>query len=358
MVLRYWWLLLVWIPLISAGIVYLRRKQKSKLKETMGVKAAHTGRIHQLPVYQTLAKRYNILVHVLVGILVVALVSSVTLTMRPSQQTLVKPAEKNRDIMLCLDVSSSMYLADVKLIEAFEELSRRFKGQRIGLDVFNQVGSQIFPVTDDYDLIREQLALVKKALLINEKSSSSNYKLSSEDLDSLAILGGVYTKSSEHPSSNAGIGLAGCVQHLGDNPTGRSQSVIFATDNELSGNEKKVVISTTQAAVIAKKKGIRVYALDPGADQKGNSSLGANQGNDYTGEHAALKTAALSTGGSYYLLNSIDVVPDIVHKISAQEVKLFTGDSQYALADTPEVGYVFATILTTLAFFLSWRLKL
>lgn len=322
------------------------------------MKAAHARRIEHLPEYQALARRYHLWLKVLTGTLFVALLCGVVLSMRPSRQSLVTPAEKNRDIMLCLDVSGSMSSVDVKLVETFEQLVRRFEGQRVGLDVFNQVGSQVFPVTDDYDMIYEQLGVVKKALQVAEKQADYKYKASKEDYAAVALLEGSRTKSSSHPASNVGLGLAGCIQHLGANPTARSQSVILATDNELSGYPEEAVISTAQAMVMAKKQSIRVYALDPGVFSMSTEKSDPATLDNFRGEHATLKTTALSTGGGYYRLDSADIVPEVVQKISAQEAKLFTGDSQYALSDAPQVGYVMVIILITATAVLAWRLKL
>lgn len=287
--------------------------------------------------------------------------SSLLLGSRLATQSLVTPSEKNRDIMLCLDVSPSMTSVDVKLVETFEKLARDFQGQRIGLDIFNINGSQVFPLTDDYDLIQERLAYAKK-ILSREKSKMNDDELT-EYYDFLRGSGGSGMKladvsNDEFPASNAGLGLAGCVRHLGDNPSGRSQSVLLATDNELSGEREKVIITTPQAMVLAKQKGIRVYAIDPGVYSETASVTHSGDADNLYGEHAALKNYAILTAGEYYRLSSVDIVPDVIARISKQEAKLFVGDMQLAVADAPLPGFIALTTSIAGILFVLWRLRL
>jgi Ca-activated chloride channel family protein len=247
-----------------------------------------------------------------------------------------------------------MKSVDTAIVDVYSRLVNNFDGQRIGLDAYNYNNSQVFPLTDDYTLVREQLASVKKSLNYDLYSSST------EGLDAAtAFYAGTGYSSDATMSSNVGLGLTGCIQHLGENKSGRSQSIILATDNEIGGVLSSDDISTTQAMLLAKRQGIRVYSLDPGVSDGGlYSSPRADIADNSRGEHATLKTYSLMTGGGYYRLTSTDVTADIIAKISSQEAKLYTGSSQYATTDTPFVWFIVLCLGFIGLIAMSWRLKL
>ena len=76
---------------------------------------------------------------------------------------MIEPESRNRDIMLCLDVSGSMYEADSEILRVYAELSKGFKGERIGLVLFDSSPVVVFPLTDDYDFVTKQLESAAEA---------------------------------------------------------------------------------------------------------------------------------------------------------------------------------------------------
>lgn len=352
--LMYWWMVILWI-LLAVAVYWLYRKKRIPAIAKKSVKVAHSARITGLPEYKKAQKVYRRYVMVLLILFCIALGSSMILSSRPVSQNLVSPAQRNRDIMLCLDVSGSMTEVDAKILDVYERLARDFKGQRIGLDIYNVNVFQVFPLTDDYDLVLEQLAHAKKVMSYDRDTANDTELGEYYDFLSGTGSGGMGTNSmssSDFPSSNTGLGLAGCVQHLGENTLNRSQSVILATDNEISGDIEKSIITTPQAMNLAKKKGIRVYSIDPGMAE------GSYMTDTFRGEHAELKTYSLLTSGGYYKLSSGEIVPDVIQKISDQEAKLFVGDSQLASTDTPIWGFIVLATSVLGITAISWRLKL
>ena len=344
---------LLWVLMLVVSGVVVRRLMRRARPQTKAVRAAHLRRIETLPEYQKLTKQYQRWLWVLAICLALAMTAGAVLSARPASQTLVTPAEKNRDIMLCLDVSGSMREQDLRLIETFELLAKEFDGQRIGLDVFNGVGAQVFPVTDDYELVRDRLAFVKNTLLAQRDGTPE--KAGSE---SAGLLYSVLPGDDDAPSSNVGLGLAGCIQHMGETEVQRSRSIILATDNELGGERESAVISTSQAMAMAASNEIRVYTIDPGVYDELRETHDPDSEDNYKGEHALLRASSVATGGSYYRADSLDVVPDIINRISAQEETLFTGDAQLALTDATQIGYIALVILVIGIQIVLWRLKL
>ena len=99
---------------------------------------------------------------VILGLHALLLVMMIILAGRPSSVAVVSPEVKNRDIVLCLDVSRSMYEYDVEIIKTYRTLARKFDGERLGLVLFDRSPAVIFPLTDDASLIDSKLALLKR----------------------------------------------------------------------------------------------------------------------------------------------------------------------------------------------------
>src|SRR5690606_15703243 len=198
----------------------------------------------------------------------------------------------SRDIMLCLDVSGSMSDVDVEVLGVFEELLKGFQGERIGLTIFNSSPVQVFPLTDDYPFIAQQLKNIR---------SSFDYRDQTPE-HWVGTLNGP-------GASLIGDGLAACTMRFDHADDERSRSVILATDNELAGAS---ILTLEEAAQYAKSKKVRVFALNP------------VQGKD-AAVSAQLAEAAELTGGRSYALRDTTTVSDIIAEIQKQEATALKG---------------------------------
>ncbi len=339
--------LAVW-AVVAVAAYFVVRKYGGKLRTLAArtqsghrLAAAHGERFSTLPGYQALAARYRMLLRVAYGGAALLVLCSVLLSLRPSSQDIVSPAEKNRDIMLCLDISGSMRKVDQKVFEKFYQLADTFGGQRVGLTVFDSSASTTVPLSNDYNALKTELQLGKVGFsvdnLISADPDSDAYKALTHFLAGTHAIDG---------ASLVGTSLATCVDRLGANETKRAQSIILATDNEVAGTE---IITTPQAMALAKQKGIRVYALDPGKD----SAYVTGEG-----EHAQLKSTAVSTGGGYYALSDPSAVSSVIDSISKQEATLFAGKSQIARTDKPAVFVVAAVLGLAALAVVAWRVRI
>jgi hypothetical protein len=227
--------------------------------------------------------------------------------------------------MLCLDVSGSMSDVDVEVLGVFEELLKGFEGERIGLTIFNSSPVQVFPLTDDYPFVKEQL-----------KSIRTSFDYTSEVPEHwVGTLNGP-------GASLIGDGLAACTMRFDHLEDDRSRSVIHATDNELSGAS---ILTVTEAAQYAKSKDVRVFALNP------------VQGKD-AAVSAELSDAAQLTGGQSYALRDTTSVADIITEIQKQDAAALKGQAQVVLVDSPNL--VIALMLVAILGFLLllWRVRL
>lgn len=344
MAIIFWWLLPIWAVVI-AGLVwfYFRRQKKHSQTKRAEVPIAHSGRITQLAAYKTAYTRYRNGLLGLLGLAVLGGLTAILLSARPATQDLVAPQQKNRDIMLCLDVSGSMSEVNEGIFSTFTKLVDNFDGQRIGLTTFNSNAVTIFPLTDDYVMIDEYMQKGTQAFKLAAENRAGSY--TDEEYDTITLFRDGTTGESERGSSIIGDGLASCVNRMGENQAARPQSIILATDNELGGTS---IFSFTEAAVYAKSKNIRVYTLDPGASDSFDSTATA---------HAELKQATELTGGQYSRTTDTSI-QRIVDDISKQEAKLYSSSYELVQRDTPAIPIVIAFIVLAGLFIIVWRLRL
>jgi Ca-activated chloride channel family protein len=240
--------------------------------------------------------------------------------------------------MLCLDTSGSMSSADAAVVQVFAELAREFDGERVGLTVFDSSAVQVFPLTDDYGYVEEQLTLAKHAF---DGSSGS-----------AGFLDGTWNGRG---SSLIGDGLASCVNGFPDTgkaETGeadagqrRSRSIVLATDNYLSGDP---IFTLEEAAALAKEHEVPVYALNPG-----DFDYGPGPGQP----GARLRTAAEASGGAYYRLDSPEAAAGIVRSVQETEATAMKGAPQTVVSDRPELPLTLALLSGLVLAGASWRLR-
>ncbi|WP_341946869.1 VWA domain-containing protein [Microbacterium sp. LWH11-1.2] len=328
MALANFWMIIVALAvvLVALGIglaLGLRRAGRGEAGERARV--ARAERLRALPSFRQALSRRAL---ALSGILVLGTVATVAagvVAARPMSSQTIQPVNTSRDIMLCLDVSGSMTEVDVEVLSVFEELLEDFEGERIGLTIFNSSPVQIFPLTDDYDFIREHLASIKESF--DYVDQIPEHWVGTLNGDGASLIGD---------------GLAACTMGFDRPDDERSRSVIFATDNEINGAS---IVTLEEAAGYAKAKGVRVFALNPvqGKDAEVSAELAA---------------AAETTGGAAYGLRDTTTVSDIVTEVQEQEATELRGEAQVVWTDSPNLWIVVLSI-TLLSFaVVLWRVRL
>ena len=322
MELSYWWILPMAAAAVTVTAWLYRRRRPQKTKPI-----AHGGRLTELPEYQRALRRHRTRLALAVVLGAVFLAATATAAARPIQRTTEQPEVRNRDIVLCLDVSGSMTSTDAAIAAVFEDLAKEFDGERIGMVIFDSSSVQLFPLTDDYQFAAEQLTQAKEAL----------------DSGTGSFFDGTWNGEG---SSLIGDGLASCIQSFPDTDAGeRSRSVVLATDNFLSGEP---IFTLDEAAALAVGKNVKVYALNPG-----DMDYGEQPGQP----GAQLRAAAERTGGSYFTLDSPTAVPGIVQKVQETEATSYLAAPQAVVADTPAWPLGIALLAGSGMLLLGWRLE-
>jgi Ca-activated chloride channel family protein len=336
MELMFWWL----IPaaLVIAALAGWRAFRPDRQANVRRRPVANADRLTALPEYQAALRRHRRWLAVAALAAVTLVVSAVAAAARPVELTTIQPEQRNRDIMLCLDTSGSMSSADAAVVKVFAELAKEFDGERIGLTVFDSSAVQVFPLTDDYAYVQEQLTLAKDAFDGNPGSAG--------------FLDGTWNGRG---SSLIGDGLASCVNGFPDMRAAeaggedadqrRSRSIVLATDNYLSGDP---IFTLKQAAALAKEREVPVYALNPG-----DFDYGPGPGQP----GATLRAVAESSGGAYYRLDSPEAVADIVRSVQETEATAIKGAPQAVVSDRPELPLTLALLSGLVLAGASWRLR-
>jgi Ca-activated chloride channel family protein len=325
MELSYWWLL----PLAATAVAlsaWLYRRRRSPSTRPI----AHGARLTDLPEYQHALRRHKLRLACAVVLGAVFLAATATAAARPVMRTTEEPEIRNRDIVLCLDVSGSMTSTDAAIAAVFEDLAKEFDGERIGMVIFDSSSVQLFPLTDDYDYAAEQLAEAREAL----------------DSGAGSFFDGTWNGAG---SSLIGDGLASCVQSFPDETAAsgpqRSRSVVLATDNFLSGEP---IFSLEEAATLAAAKNVKVYALNPSDMDYGNQP----------GEPGSQLTAAAErTGGAYFTVDSSEAVQGIVGKVQESEATSYRAAPRAVVTDAPDWPLGIALVAGTGMLVLGWRLE-
>ena len=129
--IMYKWVIVLGILLI-AGISFLLLKynQKRMNEFSGGLRAANTQRIRSSELYTELFKQYRIVRTILIAGLILCMLTSVVLISRPYKTKDVVNGVKKRDIILCLDVSYSLYDLNSELTEYLKGVVKGLEGDR------------------------------------------------------------------------------------------------------------------------------------------------------------------------------------------------------------------------------------
>ncbi|MDZ4092683.1 MAG: VWA domain-containing protein [Arthrobacter sp.] len=332
MELMFWWILPAAAMAVPAVWLLGRRRHRARASRRRPV--AHSDRLTALPEYQAALRKHRNRLRLLAAAGTVLMVAAVVAAARPAERSTVQPDQHKRDIILCLDASGSMNSADAAVVDVFGRLAQEFDGERIGLTVFDSSAVQVFPLTDDYDYVQDQLQQAKSAF---------------DGAGSGSFLDGTWNGEG---SSLIGDGLASCLQGFpaareGEEAGRRARSVILATDNFLSGTP---LVTLSEAGAVAKDRDVRVFALNPG-----DYDFGPDAGAEQPG--ARLRSVAEGSGGAYYALDSPDAVPGIVTGIEATQAAAFRGAPRAVVSDRAEVPLAVALLAGLVLAGASWRLR-
>ena len=349
---------ILWVGLavvvIMVPLAFLIRKKRSEF--TGGIKAANTEKLKNSPVYKKLQLRYNILRALVVTGLVGSIVSSLVLASRIYKTDNAVTGVKKRDIIMCLDVSYSLYDLNSEITEYWKGVVKGLEGDRIGINIFNTSTVTYVPLTDDYDYVWEKLdelgkyfAMQKEYEELAEKKNSElteEEKQKKKDLraDLTYFDAGTVYQNGMRGSSLIGEGLGTALYsfpYLGESD--RTRVIIMCTDNELNAYDKEVMNLKEASDACAKSK-VTVYGIFPGKEQFYKPEYF-----DYEGLSAEFRSAVENTGGKFYTRTADMPVSEITNDIKKQEAMLVKMVVASQTVDLPEVPFILLFLCLVLA---------
>jgi Ca-activated chloride channel family protein len=253
------------------------------------------------------------------GCLVVALA-------RPqSGREIVDVSADGVDIMLLLDVSSSMQARDLgsaNRLEVAREVVARFiegrRSDRIGMVVFAAESFTQCPLTLDYDVLLQFLG---------------DIRIAEQSWDGTAI--GMAMINATNRLRETGRGAT-------NHGAGGSRVAILLTDGVNNAGE----IDPQTAADVAAAVRVRFYTIGIGAEQRGQRRRG---GVDFDEE--ALRQIAEATGGKYYHANSSEKLAEIYDEIGRLETTEVTSRIHLQYSER-YAGFLWPGLLLLLAEFI------
>lgn len=322
MALRYPVLVIVIVIALVCYFVFSKKKSDSYGK---GSKIANTDYLKKTPYFSKKMKEYQLYKNAIFITFAFIILSSTILVSRLARVDTANINQYNRDIFICMDVSTSVDELNVELLENFKDKLNKFDGERIGVSIFNTSSVVLVPLTEDYTYVKDVLDTIQKAI----KATNANYgQYQGDDYFYLLdyIRSGTLEDNVIRGSSLIGDGLASCVYSFSDANPNRTKIIIFSTDNDLEG---KPLVTMSQAAKIGKEKNVKVFGI------------GTKKMSDE--DRAEFKSTVEYTGGKYYE-HSTDTVNNIISDIESTSKSLLNNQSEKKKIDIPAIPFVILVI--------------
>ena len=248
-------------------------------------------------------RMYRVLRVVATGSFIATIAISFLLLARPYTTLKENEEQYKRDIILCMDVSSSVDELNASLVEELKDTVKQLKGERFGIVIFNTSGVMLCPLTDDYEYVLTVLDDIHSSLTVDSSADEMEWMYNMH-----YIIDGTDVGDEERGSSLIGDGLATAACDFPDISEVRTRIVILSTDNQLDGTP---IFSLDEAADLCSKKKITVYGI------------GTNLMADTDME--SMKSTVEKTGGKFYLEEESGTVGSIVDSISKEAKSLVKG---------------------------------
>lgn len=234
--LQPWWGAVVLVVGVLVAALAWRGRRTTSVSQ---VQAAGVARLRALPGFAALVRAEQRARTVEVTSLGVALLGVALLVSRWVGIDDDSSEMRNRDVVLCMDVSGSMQPVVEDVLATWTQLTATFDGERVALVMFDGNAVTAFPLTDDYAYVGEALTRARG-------------QVADADLPGVrAVRAG---------SSLVGDGAASCVQHFDRADEERSRTLVLATDNLVSGDQ---IYTLDQAVDLAVARGVMVHGIVP-----------------------------------------------------------------------------------------------
>lgn len=287
--LKWLWLGVALVVVVVAVVATATWLPARNRRSPDAVFLAHAQRLRRVPRYAALLRQQQVSTALRCAAVLFLLAGTILLVSRPVSEETKERTVSNRDIMLCLDVSGSMVEYDEAIAREFARIAEGLEGERIGLTIWNEVGVTVFPLTDDYGFIVDELDRAADAF---------------SDYDYTYVSGTVLGRS----ASQIGDGLASCVDRFDRPDEERGRAIVLASDNDPQG---KGVFTLDEAAEYAAGEDVVVYGF-------GTPNMALRDGAE-----PKFRTAVEATGGRLEIMGdgSIGAIVDGIQHLETQRME-------------------------------------
>lgn len=279
----YLWGLLILVPYV-AWYIWKRGRLHASVALSTTIPFAKTG-----------FSMRAFMLHAMFGVRLLVIACLIVMLARPqTRDRWSTTATEGTDIVIALDISSSMLARDFKpdRFEAAKQVASKFVAGResdnIGVVIFAGESFTAVPMTTDRAMLINYINDIKMGML----------------QDNTAI----------------GDGLATSINRIKDGKA-KSKSIILLTD----GSNNTGVVAPKTAAEIARKYGIKVYTIGIGRNGMAPFPAENEFGRiEYVNmpvviDEETLKTIATTTGGKYFRATDNNVLSSIFEEIDSLE---------------------------------------
>lgn len=263
---------------------------------------------------------------------VLVVVSAFLLMAKPYTSRRMQDEKYCRDIILCIDISTSVDYLNENLLDKLKKTVDELQGERFGIVIFNTSPVLLTPLTDDYEYVKDQLDLIAQCLKSRNEVNLDDAFSSGYDwiYYQAYISSGTLIGNEQRGSSLIGDGLAAAAIDFSDADKERTKVVIFSTDNDIQGTPEATL---DEAADICVSNNVTVYGVGTKEMTPENKE--------------SMKNAVEKTGGKFYLeeeSGSFGEIVSSIEKLSKNLVKVRMVD-----VETPELLYPFVLMLVLFA---------
>ncbi|KQY63841.1 MULTISPECIES: VWA domain-containing protein [unclassified Nocardioides] len=306
MELKWTWLAITLMVIVLVWLVVWLFPTPFRRTPRNAVLVAHAARLRRIPRFRVLARRREFEMLARVVAVLFLLGGTILLSSRLTSTDSHQPDVSNRDIMLCLDVSGSMTEYDEELAREFAKISEGLDGERIGLTIWHNASVTVFPLTDDYDFVLEQL-------------ETAADKFASYDYD--------YVAGTLVGNGNSGSlisdGLVSCVDRFDRPDEERGRAIVLASDNDPQG---KPIFTLPEASDYAAEHDVVVYGL------------GTREMSVLPGAVEGFTSAVENTGGTFSVMGSDGSTNSIAEGINELEAARSKEPARVTVIDEPALG--------------------
>ncbi|ROR96508.1 Ca-activated chloride channel family protein [Salana multivorans] len=336
------WTIVIAVVLLAVAVVlgYATRRGPRTPSDVRWV--ANSSYLTELPSFRARMVQYRAGLAALVLVALTGGVAAGVLLARPVDRSTENSELATRDIVLCLDVSGSMIGYDVEIVDRFLQLVDSFDGERIALAIWNQTTRTVFPLTDDYTLVKEELTAARDALDF-DVDSLDNGSYDPGKLDRLLKFITGTEGGSDTSTSLIGDGLVSCGLLFDEADTERSRSIILAGDNELIGTP---IFTLTEAADFVTERQIGLVGIYSGASTATSSQ-----------EKKEFREVVTTHDGLYFEANDPAAVDAIIDRIQSQQAVDLDATPEVVITDRPAAALAVLACAFAVLLLVAWRLK-